>query len=85
MKYHNKKYTVNTKTFPYVETAVILEDELPSDILDDIGEGNARNTYETKVLVTKGKDINENTKIRMDNLRKQLKGFKYFEVRKQDE
>ena len=80
--YINKKYTITAKEFPYVETAIILREELPSDILDDIADRNIppRELYYKGVLVTRGKGINATTGFRMDNLRKQLKGFKYFEV-----
>jgi hypothetical protein len=58
------------------------------DIIDDIEgrevdidiDADPMRLYDIKVLTTRGKDINETTRGRMDELRKELKlqGFKYF-------
>lgn len=79
--WHNKKYK-------FQKVAYINQSEIPSDALEDIGGNEVGGTefndkvklYKVSQLHTRGKEINENTRIRMDNMRKQLKGFKFLLV-----
>ena len=77
--WHNKKYK-------FEKVAYINKSEIPWDILEDLSGNEIGDTkdcnkvrfYKVSQLQTRGKGINENTRIRMDNLRKQLRGFMFI-------
>jgi len=80
------------KKLKIAKIARISSHDVASDIIDDIDgrevdiHGNDYpyikhgmfSMYKLSSLQTKDKGINETTKLRMDNLRNQLKGFDYF-------
>jgi hypothetical protein len=81
MAFHNKQ-------FKFKRIAFICETELSNDVVDDLAGNELTeyanfinckgNLYDVKSTRTAGKDINETTKLRMNNLNKQLKGFDYL-------
>ncbi len=44
------------------------------------GEKLIPTSYPIKALNTSGKGINDTTRLRMQNLKKQLKGYKFFQI-----
>jgi len=68
--------------------AMINVNSIHQDIIDDIEgreidadiDADAMRLYDIKVLSTRGKDINDTTKFRMNELRNRIKkeGLKYF-------
>ncbi len=81
-----KKSTWYNKKYRFEATAYLHESQLPSDVLEDISGNEIGDTdfnknvklYKVSQLQTRGKGINYDTRLKMDNLRKQLKGFKYL-------